>query len=105
MSQAKQILLATLLERVNLQIFKVSQNIFYFFNVVYSCYKVERNGVINRAVMLWLVKCYDNKMVKLPYNWVIFPLTQQTHKNIGFDLNLCCQVLFTIFIQEQSFSF
>ena len=28
------------------------------------------------AAMLLLVKCYDNKMVKSPYNCVIFPLTQ-----------------------------
>ena len=26
--------------------------------------------------MLVLVKCLDNKKVKPPYNWVIFPLTQ-----------------------------
>ena len=23
-----------------------------------------------------LVKCYDNKMVQSPFNWVIYPLTQ-----------------------------
>ena len=27
-----------------------------------------------RAVRLFLVKCFDNKMVKSPYNWVIFSL-------------------------------
>ena len=38
--------------------------------------------------MLLLVKCYDKKMVKSPYNCVIFPLTQpqvanqQQQKNI-----------------------
>ena len=29
-----------------------------------------------RANMLLLVKCYDNKKIKSPYNWVISPLTQ-----------------------------
>ena len=28
------------------------------------------------ASMLVLIKCYDNKMVKSPYNCVIYPLTQ-----------------------------
>ena len=31
---------------------------------------------IYRATRLLLVKCYDNKMVKSPYNCVIYPLTQ-----------------------------
>ena len=33
------------------------------------------------ALVLVLVKCYDNKMVKSPYNWVIYPLTQPQMAN------------------------
>ena len=32
--------------------------------------------MINKIARLLLVKWYDNKMVKLPFNCVIFPLTQ-----------------------------
>ena len=36
----------------------------------------EVQGGLNIAAFLLLVKCYDNKMVKLPYNCDIYPLTQ-----------------------------
>ena len=34
------------------------------------------NDVVRLSSMLLLVKCYDKKMVKSPFNCVIFPLTQ-----------------------------
>ena len=38
-------------------------------------YAVKQSALV-KAIRLLPVKCYDNKMVKSPYNWVIFPLTQ-----------------------------
>ena len=32
--------------------------------------------VVKLADIQLMVKCYDKKMVKSPFNWVIFPLTQ-----------------------------
>ena len=41
-----------------------------------------------------LVKCYDNKMVKSPYNCVIFPLTQPLVDNQqNFTIMLCATIL------------
>ena len=37
------------------------------------CFHITK--CVIRAYMLLLVKCHENKMVKLPCNWVIFPLT------------------------------
>ena len=33
------------------------------------------------ATRLWIVKLYDNKKVKSPYNWFISPLTQPEEAN------------------------
>ena len=50
--------------------------------------EMKERKFVCRANRLLLVKCYDNKKVKSPYNWVISPLTQpQTanqEKNIIF---------------------
>ena len=37
--------------------------------------EMKESNLVCRANRLWLVKCYDNKKVKPPYNWVISPLT------------------------------
>ena len=42
--------------------------------VISSIMLLEKN--VCGANRLLLVKCYDNKKVKSPYNWVISPLTQ-----------------------------
>ena len=43
-----------------------------------SPYVLEMTEInfVCRANRLLLVKCYDNKKVESPYNWVISPLTQ-----------------------------
>ena len=43
-------------------------------NVVYI--SVQSINGVNKATGLLLVKCYDNKMAKSPYNCFIFPLNQ-----------------------------
>ena len=40
------------------------------------------------VLVLVLVKCYDNKKVKSPYNCVIFPLTQLQVANQQKNVNL-----------------
>ena len=51
--------------------------------------------------MQWLVKCYDNKMVKSPLTWVIYLLTQpqvanqqkEKEKNVGFVYSVLISAL------------
>ena len=52
---------------------------------VYNCFGNKLVGFyagqtipiwVIRAEMLLLVKCYENKKVKSPYCWVIYPLAQ-----------------------------
>ena len=39
-------------------------------------FEMKEINFVCRANRLLLVRCYDNKKVKSPYNWVIYPLTQ-----------------------------
>ena len=55
----------------------------------------EVQGGLNIAAFLLLVKCYDNKMVKLPYNCDIYPLTQTqvaNQKKIKFKNEIKCKM-------------
>ena len=79
----------------------VNFQIFLFYFLVFSCTVVSKNDpfvFLNGAttsksafhsINLFLVKCYDNKMAKSPYNLIIHPLIkpqvanqQQQQKNI-----------------------
>ena len=50
---------------------------------------MKERYLVCRANRLLLVKYYDNKKVKSPYNWVISPLTQPEVANHKKNLRLC----------------
>ena len=43
--------------------------------------ELKKASKLALATRLLLVKCYDNKMVKSPLTWVIYPLTQPQVEN------------------------
>ena len=54
---------------------KLVKHVFIVISDVSTIY-LRKKYLVCRANRLLLVKCYDNKKVKSPYNWVISPLTQ-----------------------------
>ena len=72
---------------------KLVKNVIIVISDVSTIYLWKKNDakLVCRANRLLLVKCYDNKKVKSPYNWVISPLTQsqvankQTNKNCNLN--------------------